>query len=499
MADAQKLYADYKSQMQKIADIKYASAVLQWDQETYLPPAGNEMRGQQLATLSELAHRYFVDDQLGNLLNELNGLDGLDKSQQRNVELSLEDYTKSKKLSSEFVRKMTETVNKSFYAWVDARKKNDFKVFEKPLDDLLILKRQEAELLGYTDHPYNALLNDFEKGCTVNMLDEAFGKIKEPLKDLLAKIMQQKAPDDSFMHQHFDKDAQMKWGHEIVEIMHFDTNAGRQDISVHPFTTSFNAKDVRITTRIDENDFSNMSFSCMHETGHALYEQGLPFDQYGLPLGEAASLSIHESQSRLWENCLGRNLPFWQHHFPALQKHFPEQLKNVDAEKFYKAINLVQPSFVRTEADELTYHFHVLIRYEVEKQLIGGQLATKDIPAFWNEQYAQMLGVTVKDDLTGCLQDVHWSHGSFGYFPTYSLGSMYAAQLFETVKKAVPNLENEISKGNTQPLLAWLRQHIHVHGRMFNSEQLCTLATGSGLDSRIFIQYLKNKYEKVYV
>ncbi len=492
------LYNDYREQMRKIADVKNALAVLQWDQETYLPVKGASFRGQQIATLSELSHQLFTEKKLGDVLEELVLRNDLSKKEKKNVEISLEDYNKQKKFTSSFVREMSEAVSRSFHAWITARKENNFSFFEKDLDALIQLKKQEANLLGYANHPYDALLDEYEKGCTVSMLDNIFNEIKEPLKALLDKIMAAKQVDDSFLKQHYPKQQQWDFGMDIIKQLGFDFEAGRQDISEHPFTTSFNKNDVRITTRIDENDFSNMLWSCIHETGHALYEQGLPESEYGLPSGEYTSLSIHESQSRLWENNVGRSLPFWQYHYPSLQKIFSSQLKNINAEDFYKGINKVEPSLIRTESDELTYHFHVMIRYEIEKLLIEDNLLTKDIPAYWNEQYQKYLGVHVTDDKNGCLQDVHWSHGSFGYFATYSLGSFYAAQFYNAAEKTEPQLSTYIKNGENSFLLNWLRENIHQYGKMFKSEELCLNACGEKLNIKNFLEYLLDKYTKIY-
>ncbi|MEO7308702.1 MAG: carboxypeptidase M32 [Ferruginibacter sp.] len=496
--NSKELYSQYKTKMQKIADVKYASAVLQWDQETYLPPKGNDIRGRQLATLSEIAHQQFTSDDTGALLNELMTKNDLDDKEQKNVELSLYDHNKSKKLSSDFVRKMSETVNRSFHAWIQARKENSFAGFEKPLDELIQLKKQEAEMLGYQQHPYNALMNDYDRGLTVAIVDKVFADLKPQLSILLDTIRNKTQVDNSLLHQHFDKDNQWQFGIEILKQMHFDFEAGRQDISEHPFTINFSNADVRITTRIDEKDIGNMTWSCIHEGGHALYEQGLPGEEYGLPLGEYCSLSIHESQSRLWENCVGRGLPFWEHNMPLLKKFFPKQFKEMDAQRFYKGINKVQPSLIRTEADELTYHFHVMIRYDIEKMLIDGSIKTKDIPAYWNEHYEKYLGIKVPDDKRGCLQDVHWSHGSFGYFATYSLGSLYAAQLYAAYGRQNGSFEQELASGNNEGLLQWLRQQIHRHGRYYTSEALCSSATGETLNSNYFIDYASKKYNAIY-
>lgn len=494
----QNLYQQYKQSLQKIADIKYAAAVLQWDQETYLPVKGNDMRGQQIATLSELAHELFTSNKTGELLNELAAKNDLSESEQRNVTLSLEDYNKSKKLPSSFVRKMSEAINKSYHAWIQARKENTFGIFEKPLSDIIELKKQEANLLGFSAHPYDALMNDYDKGLTVKIVDELFDSLKPQLLELYNKIAAKPLVDNSFLHQHFPKQQQWEFGIDILKKMQFDFDAGRQDISEHPFTTNFSSKDVRVTTRIDENDFGNMLWSCIHEGGHALYEQGLPESEYGLPLGEYCSLSIHESQSRLWENCIGRGASFWQANYPALQNAFPIQLKAVDLQQFYKGINQAKPSLIRTEADEITYHFHVMIRYEIEKQLIEGSITAKDIPVLWNDLYKKYLGIEVPDDKQGCLQDVHWSHGSFGYFATYSIGSLYAAQLYAAISAQIPSLEHDLAKGNNVPLHTWLKQHIYKFGRYYNSNDLCKQATGNTLQSNAFIEYANKKYRAIY-
>jgi carboxypeptidase Taq len=495
---SQELYEKYRSKMRIIADVKNANAILQWDQETYLPPKGAGLRGQQISTLSEISHRLFNEEELGHLLQDLLGKNNLSAEQKRNVEKTNEDYLKNKKYTSEFVRKLSEQVNKTFHSWIASRKQNSFSVYEKDLGALIQLKKQEAEILGYEHHPYNALLDEYEKGATVELLDKTFNNILPTLKELLDKILDKPQVDNSFLRQNFPKQKQWKWGMELIRLLNFDFDAGRQDISEHPFSVSFNKNDVRITTRVDENDFGNMTWSCIHETGHALYEQGLPEQQYGLPLGEACSYSIHESQSRLWENNVGRSKNFWQHYYPLLQTYFPAQFQSISLEQFYKGINKVEPSFIRTEADELTYHFHVYIRYELEKKLLEGSVSAGDIPAYWNEHYKKFLNVIVPNDKEGCLQDVHWSHGSFGYFPTYSLGSFYAAQFFNIVTSRLTGLDIEIQKGNTSTLLNWLRQNIHSKGRFFTSGELCREVSGSGLEVSYFTNYLLDKYVSIY-
>jgi carboxypeptidase Taq len=498
MIKTPELYEIYKNKMRRIADVKYANAVLQWDQETYLPPKGAWARGQQISTLSEISHYLFSEEELGNILKELLQREDLPVRERRNVELTHEDYVKNKKYTSEFVRALSDQINKAFHKWIEARKQNSFLVYKEDLGALVELKKQEADILGYQNHPYNALVNEYEKGCTVELLDRTFTGLLPTLQELLQKIADKPQVDDSFLRQHFARQQQWEWGMHLIRRLNFDFEAGRQDISEHPFSTSFSSNDVRITTRIDEEDFGNMTWSCIHETGHALYEQGLPEEQYGLPLGEACSYSIHESQSRLWENNVGRSKGFWNYYYPELQKHFPQQFKEVNLDQFYKGINKVQPSLIRTEADEITYHFHVFIRYELEKKLIEGSIRTSDIPAFWNEQYKNLLGVIIPDDKKGCLQDVHWSHGSFGYFPTYSLGSFYAAQFYSTARTKLENLEGEIEMGDTKGLLQWLRENIHKEGKFYTSEELCKAVTSKTLDVTYFINYLLDKYALIY-
>lgn len=492
------LYEEYKAKMQKIADVKYGAAVLQWDQETYLPENGADRRGAQISTLTEIAHQLFTDEKTGILLNQLIDKEDLSENEKSNIKLSLEDYSRNKKLSSDFVRKMSEAIHKGYHNWARAKKENSFEIFENSLSEIVDFKKQEADLLGYQHHPYNALMNDYDKGLTVQITDVIFDNLKPELIKLLDKIKNKPQPNNDFLYKKYDKTKQWNFGIELLKQIGFDFNSGRQDISLHPFTTNFNSRDVRVTTRIDEQYLGNMTWSCLHEGGHALYEQGLPDNEYGLPLSEYCSLSIHESQSRLWENAIGRGSNFWQHNFSLLKAFFPKQLSEIDVDTFYKGINKVTPSLIRTEADEITYHFHVIIRYEIEKLLIEGSLKTKDIPAYWNEMYKKYLGVVVPDDATGCLQDIHWSHGSFGYFATYSLGSLYASQFYATINQQIPDVEESVRQGNTAPILKWLRSNIHQYGRKYNSEELCKKITGETLNTKHFITYATKKLDTIY-
>jgi carboxypeptidase Taq len=347
MPTTTQIYRQLAEHCAKIADIRHASAVLQWDQETYMPEGSSEVRARQLSTLAELAHRLLTSAKTEKLIRKLLDKDGLNERQQKNVQLLKEDFEKNKKLPSSFVQKQTKAIHQGFDAWIKARKSNRFKTFEKPLQKIIDLKKQEAELLGYEHHPYNALLNDYDKGMTVKQLDNIFSLLAEELEPIMLDY-QIKSPrhQDIYAGKHFPKDQQWAFGMHLLRELHFDFKKGRQDISAHPFTTSFGSADVRVTTRIDEKDPANMIWSCIHELGHALYEQGLPAAEYGMPLGEACSLSIHESQSRLWENAVGKNTFFWNHYFPVLQSYFPEQLKDVSLIQFMQHANRVEPSLI---------------------------------------------------------------------------------------------------------------------------------------------------------
>ena len=495
---SKELYQEYVTLQQKAADINNASAVLGWDQEVYMPPKSAPFRARQLATLATQAHEMLTSDKYERLLTELSKAEGLDEKEKWNVKRSMEDLQKNKKLSPEFVDELSMLTSECFNAWIAARQKNDYSVFAPSLTKMIEMKRKQAKLYGYKDHPYDALLDEYEKGATVEMLDPVFEKIKKDFPVLLDKIKGAPQVSDDCFHQHFSTGNQWDFSISVLSKMGYDMDAGRQDYAEHPFTTSFSPTDVRITTRVDESNYASMLWSSIHEGGHALYEQGLPEDQYGLPLGAAASLGIHESQSRLWENCVGRSLDFWKFFYPELQKYFPRQLEKVSLDTFYKAMNRVTPSLIRTEADEITYHFHVMIRYEIEKGLMDGSLNPKDLPATWNSLYEKYLGVTPKNDKMGVLQDVHWSHGSFGYFPTYTLGSFYAAQFYMQAKKEIEGLQSQVIKGDFKALLKWLREHVHQYGRRYTSEQLCQKITGKPLDPAYFMSYITEKCAGIY-
>ncbi len=495
--NSQELYQQYVTAMRKIADIKYSIAVLGWDQECYQPKKGAEFRAQQIGTLSGMAHDLFVDDNLGNILSKLLNAD-LSEVQKRNVEETLKDYTREKKYPTSFVEKMASVTSQTYQAWLKAREANDFKVFRPMLETMIDLKREEAAILTYENHPYDALMDMYEPGAKTAELDILFKEVRLNLVDFVKEIAVKAQMRTDFLKRSFPYQQQWDFGIDVLKQMGYDFDAGRQDISPHPFTTNFSMHDVRVTTRVNENDFSTMLWSCIHEGGHALYEQGLLPEYYGLPMGEAVSLGIHESQSRLWENLVGRGFGYWKGKFPALKNIFPAQFGDVTVKEFYNGINKVQPSFIRVEADELTYHFHIMVRFEIEKGLMDKSLQVKDLSEIWNSRYKEYLGVTVPSDNKGVLQDIHWSHGSIGYFPTYSLGSFYSVQFFNRAAKEISGLNEQIEQGNLLPLREWLREKIHVHGRHYTARELCERITGEPLNFKHFMNYAKKKYEEIY-
>lgn len=491
-------YEQYKNLLSKIADINNSIAVLSWDNEVYMPQDGASFRSQQIATLSGMAHEMFTHESFGESLQKLMEDKNLDRIQQRNVKLSWKTYNKSKKLTEDFVIKKSKAISKAYQSWVKARTENDWTIFAGNLENLVKITQEESALYNEGDHLYDSLLDLYEPDMTVSKLDILFQDVKDSLFPLIQKIRSQSQVEDKFLFQEMDTDKQWNYGLEILKKMGYDFNKGRQDISEHPFTTSFSPQDVRVTTRLKKDDFPMMLWSCIHEGGHALYEQGLPIDQYGLPSGSAISLGIHESQSRLWENNVGRSKSYWKHHFPELQSTFAKQFDGISLDQFYKAINRINPNLIRTEGDELHYHFHVMIRYEIEKDLIQGNISVNDLQDIWNDTYEKYLGLRPKDDKTGILQDIHWSHGSFGYFPTYSLGSFYAAQFFEQATYDIDSLNTQIEKGNTTELLNWLRENIHQYGHSYEAEELCEKITGRKLELASFLKYAESKYMDVY-
>lgn len=493
----------------EIQRINSAASVLSWDQETYMPAGGGQARAEQIAVLQGLAHQKLVSPDIERLLSQWidpstgqaidQPGDQWDEPSRSLLREVWRDFSRAKKLPSEFVVTLARECSLAQQVWAQARAQNRFALFLPNLRTVLSLKREEAGYLGYTYSPYDALLDLYEPGSTIAMLEPLFVTLKERLVPLVRRIVQRPIRiDDDFLRQPYDSARQLEFGKLVLTAMGFDFDRGRLDLSAHPFTTSFHPTDVRLTTRVDERDLPSCLFSCIHEGGHGLYDQGLDSRYYGTPLGDSVSLGIHESQSRLWENCVGRSRPFWRFFYPMLQQTFPDQLKDVELDPFYAAINRVRPSFIRVEADEVTYNLHIMLRFEIERDLIEGKTQPEDLPAIWNQKMQEYLGLVPPTDAEGVLQDIHWSLGSFGYFPTYTLGTLYAVQFFEQAKLEISRLEDEIAQGQLLPLRRWLEQKIHRWGRMFTPDHLARRVTGSSISPEPFLSYVEQKYSELY-
>ncbi len=495
--------------LSEIQRINSAASVLSWDQETYMPAGGGVARAEQIATLQGLAHQKLVSADMERLLGQsldlTNGVpldhDGelWDESAQALLREVWRDYSRAKKLPSDFVVTLSRECSLAQQVWAEAKEENAFARFLPNLRTVLSLKREEAEYLGYVDSPYNALLDLYEPGATIAGLRPLLAELKARLVPLLKRIQNSAIRiDDSILYHAYDTTRQLEFGRLVLIRMGYDFERGRLDLSAHPFTASFHPTDVRLTTRVHEHDLPSCLFSCIHEGGHGLYDQGLDPHHYGTPLGDSVSLGIHESQSRLWENCVGRSRAFWRFFYPVLQQTFHHQLRQVELEDFYAGINRVKPSFIRVEADELTYNLHVMLRVEVEQDLIEGRTRPDDLPEIWNTKMNEYLGIVPTTDTEGVLQDVHWSLGAFGYFPTYTLGNLYAVQFYDQARMEIPHLEDEIAAGQLSVLRRWLEQKIHRWGRMFTPERLSQRVTGRSVSPEPFLRYVERKYGELY-
>jgi carboxypeptidase Taq len=489
---------DLKNHFAIIDDIGNANSLLGWDQNTKMPPGANAARGQMMATLGVLSHERMTDKRVGKWLKELDKakLSPVDKAM---VQQAHRSYDRATKIPASFVETWAKQRSKAQAVWIEARQKNDFKLFAPELKKVFDLSRQYAEYLGYKDHPYDALHDGYEVGSTVANIKKVFQPLRDETVSLVKAIQgSKKKLDTKVLQQHFDETFQENFAVDIVKTFGYDFNYGRLDRTVHPFAQGISKYDVRITTRYSPTFISMALFGTMHEAGHAMYEQGIADKYHRTPLGHAISLGIHESQSRMWENLVGRSKPFWQWAYPTLQKTFPKQLKKVALEPFYEAINKVSPSFIRVEADEVTYNLHVMVRFELELALLEGSLKITDLPEAWNAKYKEYLGITPKTNSEGCLQDVHWSFGLIGYFPTYTLGNIMSVQLFEAAKKAHPSIEKDMTNGKFDKLFGWLRENIHEHGSRYLPQELLKRATGSVLDSQPYVSYLNKKFAALY-
>ncbi|MFQ5597614.1 MAG: carboxypeptidase M32 [Nitrospiria bacterium] len=494
--------------LKEIQVLSSAVSLSSWDQETYMPPGAGRARAEMISGLMALVHEKktgkkvsqvlsaSVDLETGVLKSEPSSWDGRARALLREA---WRDYHHAIQLPSDFVRRMGLECSLAHQVWIEARKHNDFDQFAPSLKRIIALKKEEIGYLGYEDSPYDPLLDQYEPGMTVAQIAPIFSSLKEKLLPFVQKISDaQVQSDGAFLNDYYDAASQLAFGKQILEAMGFSFRMGRQDLSAHPFTTVFHPSDVRLTTRVDPKDLLSSLFSSIHEGGHGLYDQGLSTEDFGTPLGEPISLGIHESQSRLWENCVGRSRPFWKHFFPILKKIFPKPLKGIDLAQFYTAINRVRPMMIRVEADEVTYNLHIMLRFEIERRLVEEDIEVDTLPELWSAKMEEYLGIRPKADAEGILQDVHWSGGAFGYFPTYTLGNLYAAQFFSQAKKEIPALESRIEKGALLPLKTWLNQKIHRWGKQYPSDALVRKVTGEALNPRYFTDYLYEKFGEIY-
>ena len=504
-----KTVADLTTRLLEIQRINSSASLLSWDQETYMPAGGGEARAEQISTLQGIAHQKLVSSEIEGLLaawinpetGEIRDSPGeaWDEPSRSLLREVWRDYSRAKKLPSDFVVTLSRECSLAQQVWAEAKENQSFSQFLPNLRTVLSLKREEAAYLGYRDSPYDALLDEYEPGSTIKELRPLFAQIKGRLVPLLKKIQESSVQIDDMMLFHtFDQARQLEFGRMVLIAMGYDFERGRLDLSAHPFTTSFHPTDVRVTTRVHEHDLQSCLFSCIHEGGHGLYDQGLDPRYFGTPLGDSVSLGIHESQSRMWENCVGRSRPFWRFFYPMLQQTFHHQLRSLDGEQFYAAINRVKPSLIRVEADELTYNLHIMLRFEIEQDLIEGKTRPEDLPGIWNQKMEEYLGIVPSNDAEGVLQDVHWSFGAFGYFPTYTIGNLYSVQFYEQAKLEIPHLEDEIAAGQLMVLQRWLGQKIHRWGRMFTPDHLSRRVTGKSLDPEPFLSYVEKKYGELY-
>ncbi|MCS6835950.1 MAG: carboxypeptidase M32 [Anaerolineae bacterium] len=493
-------YQALLSRLSDVASLREAAAVLGYDQQTAMPPGGVQGRARQLALLSRLSHETFTAEETGRLLEAAAaevGTEG-DEDAPRMVRVAREDYAQATKLPTEYVAAFAQATSLGYQTWVRARQAKDFAMFAPTLKRLVELARQGADYLGYDEHPYDALLGQYERGMTTRQVAAIFEAHRPALVELISAIQAAPQVDDSPLRQHFPIEAQKRFATEVVQAMGFDFQRGAQAVAVHPFCTSFGVNDVRITTRFDENFLSPALFGMIHEAGHGMYEQGSAQELDGTLLAGGTSLGVHESQSRLWENMIGRSESFWRWAYPKLQAAFPDQLEDVSLDAFYQAINKVQPSFIRVEADEATYNLHIILRFELEQALLTGDLTVDDLPQAWNDKFSAYFGMTPPDDALGVLQDVHWSSGLMGYFPTYALGNLLAAQYLAQARRAMPSLMDDVAQGQFGGLLGWLRENIHRHGRKFTSAELTQRICGEGINPAPYVAYLQTKYCAIY-
>ncbi len=493
---------ELKQRLAEVFDLHMVGALLGWDQSTYMPPGGAEARGRQLATIGRLAHQKSTDEEIGALLEDLQPYAeslAADADDAALIRVARRTYEQQVRIPEALVGEMLEHSAACYDVWTRARPANDFAAVRPMLERTLDLSRRMADCFPGYQHIADPLIDMSDYGMRAESVRAIFAQLRAELVPLVQAITEQAPADDTCLHRHYPAEQQRAFGEQIIRAFGYDFSRGRQDLTHHPFMTKFSLGDVRITTRYNEHDLSDGLFSTLHESGHAMYEQGINRSFEGTPLASGTSAGVHESQSRLWENLVGRSLGMWEFYYPQLQAAFPSQLADTSLNTFYRAINKVQRSLIRTDADEVTYNLHVMIRFDLELAMLEGSLEVKDLPEAWNARYREDLGITPPNDSDGVLQDVHWFAGPIGgAFQGYTLGNILSAQFFAAACAAQPTIEPEISQGQFATLHSWLQQQIYQHGSKFTTDELVRRVTGGPLDIGPYMTYLRKKYGAMY-
>ncbi|MCA0988398.1 carboxypeptidase M32 [Guptibacillus algicola] len=500
--DLNQIEQDFLNYTKKMTGFNEAIGLMYWDLRTGAPKKGAGQRSEVIGMMSSEVFNMSVSSEMKEFLSKLSEEDvmsKLDEKTKKTVEECQKEYDRNIKIPAEEYSEYVILSSKAESVWEEAKENNDFELFRPYLEKLVAFNQKFVEYWGYEGNKYNTLLDLYEPGVTVDMIDRVFGQLREHIVPLVKKVVESKdKPKTDFLFEHFPEDKQQAFSLEILKKMGYDFNAGRLDKTVHPFATGLNPGDVRVTTKYDETDFRTAVFGTIHEGGHALYEQNISPDLIGTPLCSGTSMGIHESQSLFWENFVGRHKSFWQDNYDTLKEYSTGQFDDVSLDDYYRAINVAGPSLIRIEADEMTYALHIMVRYEIEKGLINGEIEVKDLPSIWNEKMEEYLGITPDSDANGVLQDVHWSGGAFGYFPSYALGYIYAAQIKHAIKKDLPHFDKLLEEGNLLPIKEWLTENIHQYGKMKKPVEIIKDITGEGLNAKYLIEYLENKYSDVY-
>ena len=495
---------DYINKEQKeLSTFGGIAALLGWDQMTYMPQMGALDRSEQTSLISRLSHEKVVSEKLWNHINILTKSENFEKLNQKDkfvVTRLKKDVEKSRMVPSSFVEKMVKATTLSYPAWQEAREKNDFKIFLPHLEGIVELEKEYCGFINVPGPRYNSLLDDYEEGMTVSRLKEEFSYLKTQIVEILDMIKSSSIyQNQKELDLIFPIEKQNEICNIVTDILYLPKEKSRLDVSTHPFTTSMGYNDVRITTNFERKNPLFSFFSTVHEAGHALYELGMPKDEFKYTvISDSPSLGLHESQSRFWENMICRSKLFWNYFYPIFQEKSATQLKNLDIDTWYRFVNLVKPSYIRVEADELTYCLHVILRFELENLLMDDKISVSELPELWNDKMNELLGITPKSDGEGVLQDMHWSGGNFGYFPTYAIGSIYASQLFNALNNENPNVISDIEKGDFKNIIDWLRKNVHSYGRKITADEIVKNTCGEGLNAKVFVNYLKDKYYKLY-